>query len=93
MKVRFYMFFFPEILVKGAFENGTLNCGFSLAEEGVKRKKFFFQTAGSMGSSLRGVHRLFGFAWLPVVCEKLMLYLSPFIFEALPVRFTFSKLF
>ena len=34
-----------------------------------------------------------GVAWLPVVCERLMLYLSPFIVEALPVRFAFSKLF
>lgn len=32
---------------------------FLLAEEGMKRKTFFFQTAGSMGSSVRGVHRLF----------------------------------
>ena len=42
----------------------------------MKRKKFFFQTAGSMGSSLRGSIGclMVGFAWLPVVCEKLMLY-------------------
>lgn len=61
----------------------------------MKKKKFFFQTAGSMGSSVWGSLGclMVGFAWLPVVCERLMLYLSPFIFEALPVRFTFSKLF
>ena len=43
-------------------DTGLLNykCGFPLAEEWKKRKTFFSHTAGSMGSSARGVFRSCG---------------------------------
>ena len=34
-----------------------MKCGFPLAEERKKRKTFFSHTAGSMGSSVRGVYK------------------------------------
>lgn len=58
-------------------------------------KSFSFKRLGVWVRACRGSIGclMVGFAWLPVVCERLMLYLSPFISEALPVRFILSKLF
>ena len=47
-------------------------CGFPLAEERKKRKTFFSHTAGSMGSSVRGILRSRGVSEFSCFC-----YLPP----------------